>query len=318
MRPPPSPSRRALTASLLAAVAQPPPLPILAAAPPSLLPKATSFPEGSVGFALFEKSFRPKPRALPRRRLNQDFAVLLMRSSYQIADDLDFVPMNEFQRSQFLFRQDEWDEYRKVLPVTQGDLTDPAYFDFISFCQYATISKEMRSGRLLFEEQQDAEGTTVVVNRLANASLPKTNAELPAAHASRVGARILDWMDETAPSLAPKVPPAGSSLTAERLEAGLRQICAILEIEDFCLSAKVRLLPGLVERGAEMSLVAPANLWSGQVLRVRGDALTNDFEVKAALAYLSRCGVAATVETRVDKGGTEVVHTFSWPAVLAP
>ena len=65
-----------------------------------------------------------------------------MRTSYKVADELDFVPMNEFQKDFFLLRQTEWDPYRKQLPkVTQGDLADPNYFDFISFAQYATIGE---------------------------------------------------------------------------------------------------------------------------------------------------------------------------------
>jgi hypothetical protein len=74
-----------------------------------------------------------------------------MRSSYAVADELDFMPMDEFQKEQFLFRQSEWDGYRSQIKVTQGELTDPAYFDFISFCQYASIAQGMRNGRLLFE-----------------------------------------------------------------------------------------------------------------------------------------------------------------------
>lgn len=243
--------------------------------------------------------------------MNQDFAVLLMRSSYAVTDELDFVPMNEFQRSQFLFRQGEWDDYRQLLPVQQGDLSDPAYFDFISFCQHATISQSMRSGRLIFEELQDANGTVAVVNRLADATLPKTNAELPAAHASRVGVRLIDWMGETFPTIAPKVPVGAA--TAPALLAGVQQIAAILEIEDYALSCRAAPIDG----GIALTLIAPANLWSGQVLRLRGDAPVNDFEAKATLAYLARCGVPATYETRVQKGGTEVVHSFRWPAYLA-
>ena len=33
----------------------------------------------------------------------------------------------------------------------QGDLTDPSYFDFITFAQLATISREMQQGRQHFE-----------------------------------------------------------------------------------------------------------------------------------------------------------------------
>lgn len=33
----------------------------------------------------------------------------------------------------------------------QGDLTDPSYFDFISFAQLATISREIPKGQQEFE-----------------------------------------------------------------------------------------------------------------------------------------------------------------------
>lgn len=33
----------------------------------------------------------------------------------------------------------------------QGDLTDPSYFDFISFAQLATISREIPLGQQAFE-----------------------------------------------------------------------------------------------------------------------------------------------------------------------
>lgn len=48
-----------------------------------------------VGF--LEEKLRPKVRALPRRRMDIDFAILLMRTSYQVADELDFMPMDAFR-----------------------------------------------------------------------------------------------------------------------------------------------------------------------------------------------------------------------------
>lgn len=56
-----------------------------------------------------ELKLRPKPYQGLRLQLEQDLAVLLMRSSYQVADDLDFVGMDTFQKEQFLFRQAEWE-----------------------------------------------------------------------------------------------------------------------------------------------------------------------------------------------------------------
>ena len=66
--------------------------------------------------------------------------------------------------------------------------------------------------------------------------------------------------------------------------------------------------------GVSWTLVAPANLWSSQVLQLRGD-LPNDFAAKAVLAYFRRCGVPATCSTRVEKG-TQVRHEFRWPSRL--
>ena len=54
------------------------------------------------------------------------------------------------------------DEIHKHMNVRKtGDMTkvrnlndwmqDPAYFDFMSFCQYATIAEGMRNGQLIFE-----------------------------------------------------------------------------------------------------------------------------------------------------------------------
>ena len=45
-----------------------------------------------------ELSRRPAPLALPRAKVEQDFAVLLMRKSYEVADELDFVGMDTFQK----------------------------------------------------------------------------------------------------------------------------------------------------------------------------------------------------------------------------
>lgn len=41
-------------------------------------------------------------------------------------------------------------QYAPLKP-RQGELTDPLYFDFISFSQYATIAREMGKGRQVFE-----------------------------------------------------------------------------------------------------------------------------------------------------------------------
>lgn len=185
--------------------------------------------------------------------------------------------------------------------------SDPNYFDFISLCQYATISSGMRNGRLLFEEQVDAEGATVVVRR--DLSLPQANDGLPDAHAARVGDSILDWIAEQAPNLSPAVLPVGSA-TAAALLTGVGRIRTVFEINEFMLTSEVAPLAG--GDGITWKLVAPATMWSAQVLRLRGD-VTNDFEAKAVLAYLRRCGVPASCTTRIEQGGTQITHEFRWP-----
>ena len=52
---------------------------------------------GNVG-ALTQRAFRTKPPKVLRNTLNIDFAVLLMRSSYNALDQLDCVAMDQFQR----------------------------------------------------------------------------------------------------------------------------------------------------------------------------------------------------------------------------
>jgi hypothetical protein len=81
-------------------------------------------PEGSPR-DLWISITRPKPVRLARRPLDRDFAVLLMRTSYDIVDGLDIFPMNEFQKLFFEIRQREWYQYANDNPgMRQGQLTD--------------------------------------------------------------------------------------------------------------------------------------------------------------------------------------------------
>ena len=53
-----------------------------------------------------------------------------------------------------MFRQSEWEDYKgHHSTVLQGDLADPLYFDFISFCQYVVIADKIRKGRDQFVEK---------------------------------------------------------------------------------------------------------------------------------------------------------------------
>jgi hypothetical protein len=100
---------------------------------------------------------RPKPKKLFRRPIDQKFAVLLMRTSYAVLDEMDVVAMDQFQRDFFLFRSTYYEDYVNSLGgagvVKQGDLTDPNYFDYVSFAQYRTINYELDKPASIFKEQ---------------------------------------------------------------------------------------------------------------------------------------------------------------------
>ena len=85
--------------------------------------------------ARFERTvLRPKPAKVLRSRLNLDFAILLMRSSYNALDVLDVVPMEQFQRDFFLLREAEYKPYADQLGMgvlQQGDLADPVSYILI-------------------------------------------------------------------------------------------------------------------------------------------------------------------------------------------
>ena len=60
------------------------------------LPYDFEYPfEGGLGGLL--PTLPPEPVQFPRKPLDLKFAVLLMRSSYEATDDLDFIPMDQFQ-----------------------------------------------------------------------------------------------------------------------------------------------------------------------------------------------------------------------------
>ena len=150
-----------------------------------------------------ERAFRPKPARVLRPRMNLDFAVLLMRSSYNAVDDLDIVAMDQFQRDFFLIRQAEYKTYADSLgagAMQQGDLADPNYFDFISFAQYATILREIVNPPSVFEEQQPVdvgEGEPQQFNSVVVKRNPSVlNNDLPRKFDEIVGNAILDKLIE--------------------------------------------------------------------------------------------------------------------------
>lgn len=268
--------------------------------------------------------------------MNLDFAVLLMRASYNAVDTLDIVPMEQFQRDFFLIRQAEYQTYRDALgagAVVQGDLADPSYFDFISFAQYATIGREIVDPPVVFEEQQPVEETeeeikandakggvveqrfkTVVVRR--DPSL--RNVDLPAKHAELVGDVILDKLDAIFGGTASAIPAmaAGSRPNAEVVAGAVRQMVNLFVISGFAFDGKV----SIVQAGKSTSdaagtvisiaFTSPATLWSGQALKAKKAKVTNDFALKTARALVSRAGYSVT-NTSVKFANNQEISTFA-------
>lgn len=270
-------------------------------------PPMTAGEADNVG-ARFERSVRRKPPQVLRNRLNLDFAVLLMRSSYNALDELDVVAMDQFQRDFFLVRQAEYQPYVDRLgpgAVQQGDLTNPAYFDFISFAQYATINREMAQPETVFEEQQPVEVpegeaqkfVPVVIRRKVESAL------LPARHDEMVGDKVLDRLNEIFAGTEAQIPAIDKSSDSAAVLRALRQLTVLFLINGFAFDGNAVITKESATGGSSasvgteftISFTAPATLWSGQALQLRkGVRVTNDFFLKTASALLRRAGLAVS------------------------
>lgn len=255
--------------------------------------------------ALLDKQSRPGHVGVPRKRMELPFAVLLMRSSYNIADELNYYPMDAFQKNFFLYRQSEWEGYRDYHPtVLQGDLADPVYFDFISFCQYVTLGYSMQHAAQEFVEKVGADGENVVVRRNPQDSDDKM---LPYIHSDLVGERILSSFYEKYPQsiLPPANPSTATSavpLSREKVVEYYQLLLDIFTMNSYCLSATIIDVTSADEASkgvlvAKLDIRAPSNLWSELALRKRDNNPLNDFEVKTLSTYGRRAGIATAVTT---------------------
>ena len=286
------------------------------AAPPLTAEEADNFR------ARLERGLRTKPPRVLRQRMNLDFAVLLMRSSYNAVDELDIVAMDQFQKDFFLVRQAEYSFYADALgagAMQQGDLADPNYFDFISFAQYATISREIINPPAVFEEQQPVEVgegqpqkfNAVVVKRDSSTR----NSDLPRIHTEIVGNAILDKLNETfghTASAIPKIEP-GSRPDNETLLAAVKQLVNLFTLSGFAFDGKASVTQsGASIRDAQFSITftSPATLWSGQSLAAKKAAVTNDFVLKTVKALATRAGYKVVNDSVKYKGNQEIT-TFS-------
>lgn len=285
------------------------------AAPPLSAEEADNFQ------ARLERGLRSKPARVLRQRMNIDFAVLLMRSSYNAVDELDIVAMDQFQKDFFLIRQAEYQYYSDSIgagAMQQGDLADPNYFDFISFAQYATISREIVNPPAVFEEQQPVEVgegqpqkfDAVVVRR----DPAIKNSDLPRIHTEIVGNAILDKLIEKFGETASAIPTIepGSRPDAVTFLAAIKQMVNLFTLSGFAWEGGASMVQGSSIKDTQFSIIftSPATLWSGQSLAAKKAVVTNDFALKTVKAMATRAGYKVVNDSVKYKGNQEIT-TFS-------
>lgn len=252
----------------------------------------------------------PLPVKIVRQPLDQPFAVLMMRSGYNAVDELDFVAMDDFQVCFFEIRSREWQDFLPANQgVRQGIITEPRYFDFISYAQMLTIQYLLRSPRVVFEEKYEIKpvddeakasyGTRVVKRDLDRYPTPTS---LLNAWATIVGDSICDYILANNNQLpAPQLLSASANLTDEQkqfLFSGIQQIYDYFLSGGYCLSVyytndRSRQPSKLIAR---VELVAPCILWGNQAL-TKKNGIPNDYDCMCINAFARRCGLSLEYST---------------------
>ncbi|KAG6552847.1 hypothetical protein Mapa_005502 [Marchantia paleacea] len=257
----------------------------------------------------------PEPVQFPRKTLNLKFAVLLMRSAYEAVDDLDFIPMNKFQVKFWKLRQSELEPYTlqyKPLRVKYGDLTDPLYFDFISFAQFATISKEIQTGEVVFQEKLGASGELQTVRR--DASLVD-NAKLPTAFIERAGniiyKRLLEGFEDVSFNTPP---PLSEDSSFSVVVQNVQKLLQSLVDQGYALKAVVDEVESFTDsRGGKfrVKVDGSATLWGLQTLVSRRALVLSNFDALAVGGFLRACKRHATYKIRCSDTSVEELWTVT-------
>ena len=261
---------------------------------------------GSSGVSL---PLPPEPVRFPRAPLNIKLAVMLLRSTYETVDAMNIMPMDQFQIKFWKARQAEWEPYKfqyAPLVIEQGKLSDPLYFDFISYVQCQVVAREIPNSARVFEERSGAEGTTTVVRRDAALS---DNKILPAVLAQRVGdvvyARLrFGFEEETFPGIPePSDPTAPDAL--ERVVRGMDAIVNAMVAKGYALKGGAAKVEGDDAR-VRVYVSGPANLWGAQALAARGVSPPNEYLGYALTGFCRASGVRSAYTARTTDTGTEV------------
>lgn len=224
---------------------------------------------------------------MPRGRLDRRLAVLLLRSSYEVVDELDATPMDGFQRDFWLERQGTQQAYNDMYPGAsasafsrQGDLTDPLWFDFVCAAQSVVIERSFRASEAVFEEAQGADGTRAVVRR--DPSLDRRR--LAGAYAERLGARLVaalgpgGWDDNGEVALFGGPAPPARGADGAALLAGVRALAGTLVAHGYCFAASVE---PAAAAAAEAAVAAPPGGPAPLSFALRLDGASNLYSAAA-------------------------------------
>jgi hypothetical protein len=226
-----------------------------------------------------------------------------------VADELDFVPMDRFQVANWKRRRDGQEAYAKLLlplKVTQGALSDPAYFDYVTSVQLSTISELMKKGEQVFTEATGADGVETVVRRDARLA---DNALLPEAYAVRLGDRLFQALRDGFEDEAFGGPSACTSLDWGCTVAGARTIVGLLVSRGFAFGGALT-DENETQRTFRVRLEGAATLYAAADSAARGVSPPPAFAEYAMSGFFRASGWTPSVATRASRSAFDMVWTL--------
>ena len=206
--------------------------------------------------------------------------------------------------------------------VQQGDLQDPYYFDFISFAQYACISRAINQDPpIVFEEQQpqnlqEDDTPTQFAAKLVKRNQLLTNDMLAPEHSKLVGEEIVNRLEEifsNTTSAMPFISP-NSRPGAEMILRAFKQLVMLFLVNGFAWDGNAEIEKrglGLDASGTQftITLTTPATLWSGKALQLRRANPVNSFILKAANEVARRAGYKTVAIVKYE--GSKEISTLT-------
>jgi len=224
------------------------------------------------------------------------------------------VLQDEFQVKFWKLRQNEYSPYTvqySPVIIRPGQLTDPLYFDFINYIQYALLAKEMPKGRMVFEEfceiEEECPGTRKrVVKRDQRLS---DNSLLPAAMEAGIGDKIYFNLANGFEGLefgAPK--PLGLRHTFAELVGAVEALVKVFVENGYAIKGEVTGVQADATRGRgrfSVRMQAPCTLWGLQRLGSQKAPLVNALDAMTVQAFLRASGREASYTLQVNDSSVE-------------